>query len=173
MVFCHSALTGIFFFFFALVKPKHPFPLPLLPFLSFPEEDSSCKLFHKFDMHVHLHKLDGLFFVLLKKPPAGFLPPTLPLTDHMKQLVYQLTWFSHSGRMRGQRSSAALGCEICSTGPAHRFVNGWKHQNCWICSNTEELSEEEKEAINFNRRDTERMFIQLGLLMSLLGWIWS
>lgn len=124
-------------------------------------------------MHVHLHKLDGLFFVLLKKPPAGFLPPTLPLTDHMKQLVYQLTWFSHSGRMRGQRSSAALGCEICSTGPAHRFVNGWKHQNCWICSNTEELSEEEKEAINFNRRDTERMFIQLGLLMSLLGWIWS
>lgn len=157
-------------FFFALVKLRHLFPLPLLPFLSFAEEDSSCQLFHKFEMHVHLHTLDGLFFVLLKKPHAGFLPPTLPHTDHMKHLVYQLTWFSHSGRMRGQGSSAAFDCEHWGTGPAHRFINGWKHQNCWICSNMEELSEEEKEAINFNKRDTETMLIWFGLLMSLLGW---
>lgn len=37
----------------------------------------------------------------------------------------------------------------------------------------EKLSEEEKEIMNFNKRDAETTFAQLVSLMNLLGWTWS
>lgn len=112
-------------------------------------------------------------FVLLKKPHAGFLPPTLPCAGCMEHLEYQLTWFFRSGRLCGQGASAAPGCQHWRTGPAHRFVSGWEQQKRWIYSNTEKLSEEEKEIMSFNERDAETTFVQLVSLMSLFGWTWS
>lgn len=112
-------------------------------------------------------------FVLLKKPHAGFLPHDLPRAGCMEHLDYQLTWFSLSGRMRGQSTSAAPGCQLWCTHPAHHLVSSWKQQKCWVHSNMEKLSEEEKEIMSFNERDGETTFVQLVLLMNLLSWTWS